>query len=95
MSDAVLIALIGVFGSIAAGAIAAAAAYFAAKAAAQGKETHQLINSRMDELLAAARALSRAEGVAAGEQAQRDRTAESQSPPDRASPSAETTDHVP
>jgi hypothetical protein len=39
----------------------------------QGKQTHKLINSRMDELLKAAKDLARAEGIASGEEAQRNR----------------------
>ena len=66
MSDAVLVALIVTIGSVVTGSIAAMALQ-------QSRQTHMLINSRMDELLAAARALARAEGVLLGEQNQRDR----------------------
>ena len=51
------------------------AAYYARKAKSQTEQTHILFNSRMDELLAQARLLARAQGVAEGEQNQRDRTA--------------------
>lgn len=71
MSDAVLISLIAAGGSI-------VTAFIAAGALIQSRTTHTLINSRMDELLRAARALARAEGVAAGEQSQRDRAADAQ-----------------
>jgi len=67
MSDAVLVALIVTIGT-------AVTAAISGYALIQTKQTHMLINSRMDELLAAARAASRAEGVAAGEQSQRDRS---------------------
>lgn len=80
MSDAVLIALIvGFFGSL--------TALISAIGVIVAQRTHKLINSRMDELLAAARAegasqavIARAEGVAAGEQSQRDRAAPSDQP---------------
>ena len=49
------------------------AAVLAGMALDQIQKTHRLINSRMDELLEAARALARAEGVAQGEQAERER----------------------
>lgn len=66
MSDAVAIALIVAIGSIVTSIIGVVGIVLA-------QRTHHLINSRMDELLAAARALARAEGVAVGEQSQRDR----------------------
>ena len=59
---------------VAVGAVAAiGAALLAGMALDQIQKTHQLINSRLDELLKAARSLAHAEGVAEGEQAQRDR----------------------
>lgn len=70
MSDAVLIAAIVALSTVVTASISGYALI-------QSKQTHMLINSRMDELLAAARAASRAEGVAAGEQSQRDRAAPS------------------
>jgi len=69
MSDAVAVALIGMMGAILVALIANWR---------QGKSTHELINSRMTELLLLAAKAARAEGVAAGEQSQRDRAAESQ-----------------
>ena len=66
MSDAVAVALIAAVGST-------AAAVISAIALRQSRSTHTLINSRMDEFLTEARKASRAEGVAAGEQSQRDR----------------------
>ena len=61
---------------VAVGAVAAVgAAVLAGLALDQIQKTHRLINSRMDELLEAARALARAEGVAQGEQAEREREA--------------------
>lgn len=72
MSDLVIVALISAVGSVCAAVIAAAALV-------QSRTTHHLINSRMDEMLALTRTASLAEGVARGEQAQRDRAAEPQS----------------
>jgi hypothetical protein len=67
--DAAVVAIV-----VAVGAVAAiGAAVLAGMALDQIQKTHQLINSRMDELLDAARALARAEGVAQGEQAERER----------------------
>jgi hypothetical protein len=43
----------------------------------QSRTTHTLINSRMDQLLKMAASLAHAEGVALGEQSQRDRAAPS------------------
>lgn len=68
MTDAALVALIvGVFGVL--------TSAISGVALVQSQRTHKLINSRMDELLAAARKLARAEGQAEGEQRQRDRQA--------------------
>ena len=78
MSDAVMIAMIVALSGIVTATISAFALI-------QTKQTHMLINSRMDELLRTATTLARAQGVAAGEQSQRDR----QSPSD----TAETTNH--
>jgi hypothetical protein len=64
MSDAVLIAVIVTIGSVVTATISGFALY-------QATQTHKLINSRMDELLALTRSEARAEGVAAG-QAQRE-----------------------
>lgn len=77
MSETVQLAIIAGFFGVLTTLIAAVAAYFAAGARAQSKVTHTQINSRMDELLTQARSLARAEGVAAGEQSQRDRAAAS------------------
>ena len=77
MSDAVLIAAIVALSTVVTAVIGLFGIYIA-------RTTHTLINSRMDEMLKLTRSESRAEGVAAGEQAQRDRTAESQTPPDHA-----------
>jgi hypothetical protein len=71
MSDLVIVAIVGTIGSIITSVIAAAAVM-------QTRQTHQLINSRMTELLRIAQQAARAEGVAAGEQSQRDRTAEAE-----------------
>ena len=70
MSDIVLVAIIAAVSSTVAAAISALALV-------QTRTTHTLINSRMDQLLRMASTLARAEGVAAGEQSQRDRAAES------------------
>lgn len=78
MSDAVIISLIAAIGSIASAAIAAYAVIQVGRARGSIKETHLLINSRMTELLRVAGEAARAEGIAAGEQAQRDRAAERQ-----------------
>ena len=73
MSDQVVVALIGMVGVVMVALIGLLGAVLA-----QTKATHKLINSRMTELLELTRTASRAEGVAAGEQSQRDRAAESQ-----------------
>ena len=71
MSDTVLVALIvGMFGLITA-VIGLFGIYIA-------RSTHTLINSRMDEMLKLTRSEARSEGVAAGDQAQRDRNSASQ-----------------
>jgi hypothetical protein len=66
MSDVVLVALIAAVSSM-------VAALISAFALIQTRQTHTLINSRMDQLLKMAATLARAEGVAQGEQSQRDR----------------------
>lgn len=66
MSDTVIVAVIAAIGSCLAAVISAAALL-------KTRQTHLLINSRMDQLLALAASLARAEGVAQGEQAQRER----------------------
>jgi len=69
VSDVVLVAIIVSVSGIVTATISAFALI-------QTKATHNLINSRMTELLRVAAAAAHAEGVAAGEQSQRDRTAE-------------------
>jgi hypothetical protein len=71
VSDAVVVSLIGAVGAI-------IAALIAGFALVQTRATHQLINSRMTELLDLTKTAARAEGKAEGEQAQRDRPADSQ-----------------
>ncbi len=71
MSDAVLVAVIVAISGVVTASISAFALI-------QTRQTHALINSRMDELLRQARLLARAEGVAQGEQSQRDRAADAQ-----------------
>jgi hypothetical protein len=66
MSDAIIVAFVVTLGTIITSSIGALALV-------QSTRTHKLINSRMDELLDAAREVARAEGLAAGEQAERDR----------------------
>lgn len=78
MSDSVLIALIVAASAIVTGLIGYAGLRQGQANGKQTRETHFLINSRMDELLRMTRESARAEGVAAGEQSQRDR----QSPPE-------------
>lgn len=68
MSDVVLVAIIAALGSITSALVGSATFYIS-------RNTHKLINSRMDELLQSARALARSEGQAEGEQLQRDRDA--------------------
>lgn len=58
----VLLALFALAGPI----VAAIAAYYARQANAKAVQTHDLVNSRMSELLTLTRASSRAEGVIAG-----------------------------
>ena len=56
-------------------AVPAIIAALYARSAAKGSDaTHELVNSRMGELLTAATGVAKAEGVAQGEQAQRDRS---------------------
>ena len=69
MTEHVLIALIAAAGAIAAAAISAAALVAT-------RQTHSLINSRMDELLAEARLIAHAEGVKQAEDEQLVRDAE-------------------
>lgn len=69
MTEHVLIALIAAIGAIIA-AIISAAALLATR------QTHTLINSRMDELLAKARLIAHAEGVKEAEDEQMVRDAE-------------------
>ena len=71
MSDAVLISLIVAGSAI----ITSSIGVIGIRAA---NRTHDLINSRMTELLDLTRAQARAEGYGAGEQAQRDRAADPQ-----------------
>lgn len=79
MSDSglIIVALIGMVGSVASAGFAAWAVVRAGQARTQATTTHDLVNSRMTELLEVTRAASRAEGQAAGEQAQRDRASRS------------------
>ena len=57
--ETVLMALIAAIGSI-------VAAFFAYRSASKATLTHNLVNSRMTELLALSNATARAQGVAAG-----------------------------
>jgi hypothetical protein len=66
MSDVVLVALIAALGSVVSACVGAATFIVS-------RNTHLLINSRMDELLTSARELARVEGKAEGEQVQRER----------------------
>lgn len=70
LSDAVLMSAIASFSTMVLGCVGAYFAYkakvFAERAIEQGKETHQAVNSRMEELLKIARQASRAEGRAEG-----------------------------
>lgn len=65
MSDAVVVALI----------VSVPPTIVALLSWRQSRANHYLINSRMTELLQAATGQARAEGVATGEQSQRDRAA--------------------
>lgn len=78
MSDAVIISLIGTVGAVLAALISAFALRQSAANGRQAVQTHELVNSRMTELLSAATGRASAEGVIAGEQAQRDRASEAQ-----------------
>jgi hypothetical protein len=53
---------------------AAISAYSAYRAERTSRETHKIVNSRMDELLTINRAQSRQEGVIEGERRERDQT---------------------
>jgi hypothetical protein len=74
MSDAVLIALISAGASLVTACISALVLMQSRRNGDQAKVTHELVNSRMSELLAAATGQAKAEGIASGEQAQRDRS---------------------
>lgn len=76
MSDPVLVALISAVASLATAIISALVLVQARSNGDQAKATHDLVNSRMTELLDASTGQARAEGVATGEQAQRDRSSE-------------------
>jgi hypothetical protein len=85
VSDAVLIALIGAVGSIFTGVISVVVLIATRAILDRAHETrtavdatHDLVNGKMTELTKALIGQSHAEGVTAGEQAQRDRTAEPQ-----------------
>jgi len=75
MSEAIIVAAITAATTIVTAVIAVIGALLARKL----DSVHLLINSRMDELLRLAASAARAEGVAAGEQSQRDRSAPSDS----------------
>jgi hypothetical protein len=73
MSDAVLVALIAAVGSLLTGIFTLATLVLVNVLIGRLKETHNLVNSKMTELLAANAAQAHAEGVLTGEQSQRDR----------------------
>ena len=75
ITDAVLIALIATVPAIIAAVASALALRQTVINSRKTEGIHNLINSRMSELLDSARTTAHAEGVAAGEQAQRDRQA--------------------
>lgn len=60
MTDAILISVIA---GVAAVFAATVSAYFSYRAVAISRETHLIVNSRMEEFLRLARLASRAEGV--------------------------------
>lgn len=68
MSDVVIVSIIVAISGIVTASISAYALI-------QSKATHELINSRMTELLRVAAEAAHAAGVAQGEQSQRDRQA--------------------
>jgi hypothetical protein len=83
VSDAVLIALIGAVASVITGIVSVIVLLSVATITSRLNETrltvaktHELVNSKMTELIAASAGQAHAEGVIAGEQAQRDRAAE-------------------
>jgi hypothetical protein len=78
MSDAVAIALITAVASMVTTIISALVLVQSRKNGDSQKATHELVNSRMSELLAAATGQAHAEGIASGEQSQRDRASEAQ-----------------
>ena len=73
-----IVALITAFASIGAATLASVAVVFAAQTRSTAKETHDLVNSKMTELLAAVAGQAYGKGFTAGEQSQRDR----QTPPE-------------
>lgn len=77
MSDAVLVAFVVTTGTIVNALIGAFILRQSQRNGSQVAATHDLINSRMTELLKAATENAHAQGVAAGEQSQRDRAAPS------------------
>ncbi len=73
MDNNILVAIIAVIGVAITSICSIIAAVVSSRTKSVAQETHLLVNSRMDELLAKTRLLALAQGHAAGEQAQRDR----------------------
>ena len=73
MSDIVLVAFISAGGACVTGLISIFVLLGVRTVGDKLTRTHELINSRMTEMLELTRLAARADGVAAGEQAQRDR----------------------
>jgi hypothetical protein len=73
MEASVIVALIGLLGTMFSATISAIVLYQTNRIKAQGEATHILVNSKMTELLDVTKRSSSAEGYTAGEQAQRDR----------------------
>jgi hypothetical protein len=75
MSDTVIVAFVVTSGTIINALIGGFILRQSQKNGSKAAETHDLINSRMTELLKAATESAHAQGVEAGAQAQRDRSA--------------------
>lgn len=67
MSDAVIVGLIAVAGSLAAVCLSGVINYKIEKLKKAQQETHNLFNSRMDELLRIQKELAKAQGMEEGE----------------------------
>jgi hypothetical protein len=75
VNDDVLVALIAAAGSVLSAVMTVIVLIMVNVILNRTRQTHELVNSKMTELLAASAAQAHAEGILSGEQAQRDRMA--------------------